>query len=180
MSKFVDEIEFVTHSCGECGVLFAMTRDFQEARKKTREVWHCPNGHVRVFTGSSEADKLRAEVQRKDQMLEAERARSARIEQERSQVAKAHHRMRTRVMNGVCPCCNRTFQNLMQHMKTEHEGEFSLRNVREAFGMSQSAVAAEVGVKPMHVSLHERGQPVVGYARDALESWVDRQAMRTK
>ena len=25
-----------------------------------------------------------------------------------------------RVHNGVCPCCNRSFQNLQKHMKTKH------------------------------------------------------------
>lgn len=26
----------------------------------------------------------------------------------------------TRVKNGVCPCCNRSFQNLKRHMNTKH------------------------------------------------------------
>lgn len=29
-------------------------------------------------------------------------------------------RMKNRVGNGVCPCCNRHFKNLQGHMKTKH------------------------------------------------------------
>ena len=63
-----------------------------------------------------------------------------------AQVSKAHKRMRERVMNGVCPCCNRTFQNLREHMKSEH-ADFgtvqTLAALRQAFGMTQEAVAKE-------------------------------------
>ena len=180
MSTYVDGVEFVTHHCGECGVVFAFTRDFYDRRKNDRKTWYCPNGHGRAFTGKSEADKLREELERQRQITEAEQARAVRLEQERDQVARAHHRMRTRVMNGVCPCCNRTFQNLLQHMKTEHEGEMNVGTLRQAFGMTQAAVAEEAGVEPGHVSLYERGRPVAGWARSAIDGWVDRQAGRTK
>jgi DNA repair exonuclease SbcCD ATPase subunit len=29
-------------------------------------------------------------------------------------------RIKNRASNGVCPCCNRTFQNLARHMHTKH------------------------------------------------------------
>lgn len=29
-------------------------------------------------------------------------------------------RTRNRIAAGVCPCCNRTFQNLADHMRTLH------------------------------------------------------------
>jgi hypothetical protein len=28
--------------------------------------------------------------------------------------------MRKRIQSGVCPCCNRTFENLGRHMKSKH------------------------------------------------------------
>lgn len=31
-------------------------------------------------------------------------------------------RLKNRVANGVCPCCNRTFANLQRHMSTKHKG----------------------------------------------------------
>jgi DNA-binding XRE family transcriptional regulator len=175
--NFVHEtIEYSTVKCGGCGVRFAFERSYYEKRLEDHKTFHCPNGCVRHFTGKSEAERLREEVERQKQMREAEEARRHRIEQERDQIQRAHTRMRKRVMNGVCPCCNRTFQNLMQHMQTEHSGEFNLRTVRTAFGMSQKQVAEEIGVQHAYVSLHERGKPVPDYAARALESWVDQHA----
>ena len=29
-------------------------------------------------------------------------------------------RIKKRVANGVCPCCNRTFKDLAAHMSTQH------------------------------------------------------------
>lgn len=178
MSVYCDGVEFVTEHCYKCGVPFGMTRDYRNRRLSDRATFYCPSGHGQVYTGKSEEQKLREEVERQKQMREAEEARRLRVEGERDQVARAHNRMRVRVMNGVCPCCNRTFQNLMQHMKTEHAGEFNLRVLRTAFGMSQGALAKEIGITAGHVSAHERGQPVVDYAKRAIESWIDRQSAK--
>lgn len=174
--KFVGGVEFFTESCCNCGMPFAMTVNFERQRRADRQLFYCPAGHGQHYTGPSEADKLRADLERQRQIVDAERARAARVEQERDQVARAHNRMRTRVFNGVCPCCNRTFQNLLQHMKTEHAGEVNLGTLRQAFGMTQGAVAKEVGVSPAHISLHERGRPVPSWAKSAIDGWVDRQA----
>jgi DNA-binding transcriptional regulator YiaG len=178
MTNYVDGIEFVTIECGGCHVPFAMSRAFYDARRNDHKTWHCPNGCVRHYTGPSELEKLRTEVERQKQLREAEEARRLRVEEERDQVARAHNRMRIRVMNGVCPCCNRTFQNLMQHMKTEHAGEMSLRVLRTAFGMSQGALAKEIGINAAYVSSHERGKHVPPYAERAIDSWIDRQAAK--
>jgi hypothetical protein len=32
----------------------------------------------------------------------------------------AKTKIKNRVAKGVCPCCNRTFQNLADHMKSKH------------------------------------------------------------
>jgi DNA-binding XRE family transcriptional regulator len=180
MSIFCDSIEYVAVQCGGCGVPFAFSRAFYDKRKQDHKTWHCPNGCVRHYTGPSEVETLRSEVERQKQMREAEESRRLRVEAERDQVARAHNRMRVRVMNGVCPCCNRTFQNLMAHMKTEHAGEFNLRTLRTAFGMTQGALAQEIGVTGAYVSLHERGNPVPAYAKRAIESWIDQQAVKPK
>jgi hypothetical protein len=175
-AQFVAGIEMFTEVCCNCGMPFAMTKDFERQRRNDHKNFYCPSGHSLHYSGPSEAEKLRSELERKEQILDAERARAARVEQERDQVARAHNRMRQRVMNGVCPCCNRTFQNLLAHMKTEHPGDLNVGTLRQAFGMTQAAVAQEVGINPVHVSLYERGKPVAGYAKAALDNWVDRHA----
>lgn len=176
MTQIVESVWLETTTCYKCACLFAWPKELRDRRLEDKRSFWCPNGHEQHFTGKSEADKLRDELERSKQVLEAEQARAHRIAHERDQVARAHNKMRARVFNGVCPCCNRTFQNLMAHMKTEHASELNVRTVREAFGMNQHQVAQEVGIPTSYVSLHERGKAVPSYAKAALETWVDRHA----
>lgn len=175
MTVFVDNIRFVTVLCGECGVPFAMTESFQKQKLQDRTTFYCPSGHPRVYTGKTEAQKLQEQLDRERQVREAAEQRALRMQGERDQVAKAHKRMRTRVMNGVCPCCNRTFQNLLRHMQTEHQGELTLRAFRDAFGMTQAALAQEIGVLPMYLSNAERGKYVPRHAQSAIDAWMAKQ-----
>lgn len=176
MSGFSELMGYAVEQCYKCGVPFAMTTDFKRQRKEDRQAFYCPNGHGQVYVGKSEADKLRDELERKQHALDAERGRAIALEQQRDQIAKAHRKMRDRLRNGVCPCCKRTFQNLMAHMRTEHPdfGTATLKMLRDAYGLTQSAVANEIGINSVYVSHHERGKHVPEYARQRIESWIER------
>lgn len=104
-----------TIECPSCGILFAMpARTLLECRDNGREFF-CPNGHSAVFR-KSEVQRLKEALEEKGQLLisaQCEVAKQKQIVDELSSVA-------ARVKNGVCPCCNRTFQNLMRHMKNKH------------------------------------------------------------
>jgi len=176
MSTFVNNVEFVTEECCNCHMQFAMTADFQRRRRNDHKSFFCPAGHSQHYTGATEETRLKRELERREQMLEAERARAVRLADEKAAVQRAHSRMRTRVMNGVCPCCNRTFQNLMRHMQTEHAEQFTLKHLRTAFGLTQTAVANEIGISPSYVSSHEGGKYVPPYAEEKIKEWIDRQA----
>lgn len=108
-------------ACGKCGIEFAVPDHFYREQLKDgpNGGWYCPNGHSRVF-GESEGDKLRRERDRLKQ-------EAARLEDEkREAIARAERaekttkRLQKRASAGVCPCCNRTFQNMARHMKTKH------------------------------------------------------------
>ena len=176
MSQFCNNEFFEVENCCNCGIAFAMTADFKRRRLEDRNTFHCPNGHAQHYIGKTEVQKLKEEVERKQQMLDAAQSRAATAERDKEQIAKAHKKMRTRVMNGVCPCCNRTFQNLLMHMKSEHP-EFKetmrLSTLRSAFGMTQASVAKETGVYPYQVSLYERDRPVSSSAKQRLDGWVE-------
>lgn len=106
--------------CGECGITFWIpTSLYDECRKVKGKGWHCPNGHARVFSESA--------VEKLQRQLDAERTRNAEIMKQRDQAERklkskerVLKRMTNRVAHGVCPCCNRTFQNLQRHMSTKH------------------------------------------------------------
>lgn len=178
MANFVENEWLETHTCGKCGIMWAMPSRFVEARRQDGKDFYCPNGDPRVFRDTTEA-RLKREVERERQVREAAEARASAAEQNLSQVALAHRKMRERVMNGVCPCCNRSFGNLREHMKSEHPDFSEVRTLfalRQAFGMSQSAIAKEAGVSQAKVSLYERGKHVPDYARARLDAWMERQA----
>lgn len=177
MTSFADSLVFEVEKCCKCGMPFAMTQDYQQRRRQDRAAFYCPSGHGQHYTGPTEAQKLKVELARQTQMLDAAQSRALTAEAERASVAKAHRKMRERVMNGVCPCCNRTFQNLMQHMKSEHSDFAEIRSMltlRKAFGMTQADIAREAGVDGTHVSLYERGLRVGDRAKTRLDLWLQR------
>lgn len=178
MGKFVEGVEFEVIHCAACDMVFGMSADFIRRRRDDHKSFYCPNGHANVYKGKSEADKLRDKLADREAALQREQANTRRARHERDQVSKAHRKMRRRVMNGVCPCCNRSFENLRRHMETQHSDfgqEKTLKALREAFGMTQAAVAEEAWTKPVYVSLYERGRPVPAEARESLEGWLESQ-----
>lgn len=105
--------------CGACGVSFAVPIHFYNERYNKGGDWYCPNGHCRHFC-ESEVVKLRAQLDAKQRELTASKCETMRERQLREFAEKQKARMSKRVQNGVCPCCNRTFQNLARHMATKH------------------------------------------------------------
>ncbi len=88
----------------------------------------CINGHSQSFT-ETENMKLKRQLEERDRLLAESRAETKRREEdwEKAQRSAAAYRgklteVKNRVGRGVCPCCNRTFQNLMAHMQTKHPG----------------------------------------------------------
>lgn len=90
--------------------------------------FYCGYGHSQHYViGESDEQKLRRERDRLAQRV-AERDDEIRRQRElreaadrraaaaRGQVTK----IKNRVGHGVCPCCNRTFENLARHMASKH------------------------------------------------------------
>lgn len=108
-----------TDTCASCGIQFGMPDNYTAARRKDGKRFYCPNGH-RLTYGDGENEEIRRERDRlKQQVARAEdyadhHKRSAAAYQ--GQVTK----LKKRAKAGVCSCCNRTFQNLADHMKTKH------------------------------------------------------------
>lgn len=122
-------------SCFKCGVVFAMPKALHDTCVRDKQTFYCPNGHGQAYV-TSEADRLRTALQKAEQATQAAKDEAARerrwrehqrdtlLHTERRLAAQkgVTTRMRNRVANGVCPCCNRTFANLHRHMQTKHAG----------------------------------------------------------
>jgi hypothetical protein len=105
-----------TETCFQCGCVFGMSSEFRRHRLDKHDTFYCPAGHSQHYIGKSEAQKLREE-------LDAERDRKlsalARANEAEAREAKVLRKLK-RVSRGVCPECNRSFDNLARHMACKH------------------------------------------------------------
>ena len=120
--------EFHYEVCCVCGIEFGLPAHYNKERREDGKDFHCPNGHSLSY-GEGETKKLRRErdrlkqrVAQKDDEIRDERKRKEAAQ--RSAIAHEGHltRVKNRVGKGVCPCCNRSFDNLWRHMKSKHPG----------------------------------------------------------
>lgn len=120
--------------CCKCSATFAVTDDFYRVAMERCEqfLFYCPNGHEQHYVrGQSEIDKVRQERDRLKQQIAA---KNDEIAHERRRVAAARgqvSRLTRRLKAGLCPCCNRSFQNLARHMSTKHP-DFESKSAHEA------------------------------------------------
>lgn len=111
-------VELVLVECYSCAIIYGIPQmmDTMLLAKKEKASTYCPNGHCWNYVGRSDADQLAATkaqlTSAKDQLEAAERAAN----RNRQEIT----RLKKRAANGVCPCCQRTFQQLSRHMKVKH------------------------------------------------------------
>jgi hypothetical protein len=130
MSTITRETTFTIVDCPRCGMPFGITKDYESRRRQDKRDFVCPSGHTMSYGGESDKDK----AQRLAGQLDLERSR---LQQERQARISAEHakdyairsrkavstrlkKVKHRVANGVCPCCNRTFKQLAAHMAGQH------------------------------------------------------------
>lgn len=125
----------ITVTCVRCKMEFGLSDHFYKTAKQTEQEFWCPAGHGQHFVlGKTEAEKLRDEVEALRRERDRARQQVARVEDERDHEKRRAAafkgmttKMKKRVEAGVCPCCNRHFENLERHMKTKHPGELDER-----------------------------------------------------
>lgn len=113
-------------SCGECEIPFAIPVSLHKRLKETGARFYCPNGH-HIRYSKTEADRLRDKLAQEEQWRKSAQARltherDQRMAAERSASAYKGRvtRLKNRAAAGVCPCCNRHFENVERHMNTKH------------------------------------------------------------
>jgi hypothetical protein len=130
---FSEFIEMETIVCYSCAIPFAVPSSFKKNLQANQEYFYCPNGHQQHYSKSTESilkekiDKLEKQKAEENQYFsELIFVKNKRIQESKKEikVLKAKNTIKRkkleRVKNGVCPCCNRSFQNLMDHMKNQH------------------------------------------------------------
>jgi hypothetical protein len=118
----------VVTECITCGLPFTVPLTVYEQHRKRGGYHHCPNGHQQGWSADrSQEGKERKELDRLRQQQamwdEERRQLQATAETERRRTAAARGqvtKLKKRAAAGVCPCCNRTFQDLSRHMAGQH------------------------------------------------------------
>jgi hypothetical protein len=109
-------LTFFVEECITCGVRFGIPQGLVDRRRENHQEFFCPNGHSMYYSGLSEAEKLRAELKRKEQELADQVQEKLWAQQD---IEKLQKKLK-RVHKGTCPCCKRSFQDLKRHMETKH------------------------------------------------------------
>lgn len=116
----------VTIRCCECSVTFGMSDQLYKLRLKDGKAFYCPVGHKQFFTENNEA-ALKKQLQnaltsKQFYQDRADHYRESMIKEEnRSRGLKGALTMtRRRIANGKCPCCKKTFDDLKNHIKSDH------------------------------------------------------------
>ena len=126
-ATFVGNTTLVTEECCKCGMMFAMTEDFNRHRRYDHNGWYCPAGHQQYYLDESEEEKLKTRLADTQEEINRERHRRMITEEKAKTVEyqrnafKGHLRKTKKAIScGKCPCCRRNFQNLQRHMHKQH------------------------------------------------------------
>lgn len=111
-------------SCCVCKCIIYLPKDLYNSAKHSESIsFYCAYGHKQHYPqGETELDKVRRERDRLQQQIAWKEERLLHKERQLNATRGVVTRIKRRVGNGVCPCCNRTFSNLQQHMNKQHPG----------------------------------------------------------
>lgn len=117
--KISTEVELEVKQCPVCFVHYAIPQAMSNKKSKDGGDWYCPNGDNLIYT-KTKADKLTAELQAEKENTEYWMKRKEEVDRQLKAKKGELAKLKNRVSNGVCPCCNRSFQNLKRHIATKH------------------------------------------------------------
>jgi hypothetical protein len=124
--KFAGDASLVVVCCNQCHITYAIPESLDKAMLRWRgdksNGWKttCPMGHTWWYVGENDierAERIAANARQREQAT-----RDLLHHEERSHAATKGHltRQKRRASAGMCPCCNRTFQQLKRHMDGQH------------------------------------------------------------
>jgi DNA repair exonuclease SbcCD ATPase subunit len=120
MATFTEISTYVIETCCECGVHFGVPQHLQSKLVEKHKTFYCPNGHGQAYYGESRETKLKRQLEQTTRQL-ADTQGQLQLTERRRRAAKGQlTKTKRRIANGVCPCCQRHFENLGSHMHTQH------------------------------------------------------------
>lgn len=117
-------VSLISETCVNCGVEFAWPKEMRDARLKDKKSFYCPNGHSMSWSGPNATERELSET--KSRLAQVERDAAFKAEQIKTLERKAKRQTR-RIHAGVCPHCNRTFEQLARHMASKHKDQIEVK-----------------------------------------------------
>ena len=111
-----------------CGIRHAVPSELHRFQKREHDEGrkhyvYCPLGHMHAPAGKSNAAELEATLARERARHDQTRAELETTERRRRAAVGEKTKIQNRVKKGVCPFCNRHFENLRRHMECKHADE---------------------------------------------------------
>lgn len=111
-----------------CGHIIYLPSVRIKMLQRTHEHFYCTVcSKLQYWTDKSDIEKLKATlvtiIDQRDTARRMTNEQRAKVKQKTRQLAAQKGvttRIKNRIANGVCPCCQRTFKNLARHMKGQH------------------------------------------------------------
>lgn len=107
-------VELVETTCW-CGQAFALPTLLYDAVYEARsggQMFYCPLGHSNSFK--------KGRVKQLEESLSAVRQARDWAEARQATTERKLKRIQSRIAQGICPKCNRSFRNVARHMKSQH------------------------------------------------------------
>lgn len=144
MLTTITESIYHAHCCN-CGLLFGIDNNFDDQLRQNHRIFYCPSGHPQSYTGENKDVKI-ARLENEKKLEQEKRVRAERDSQifreeafvanEKSRRLRVAIKKKTlRIKNGLCPHCDRSFENLHRHMVTKHshcksDKEYKVKKVK--------------------------------------------------
>ncbi len=173
----IAKIDMYIEHCCNCGMAFAMTREFQRRKINDKKSFYCPKGHSQYYVGQTEEQKLKKQLDHERQLRHNAESKQFRA-QDREKITRAlHDHTKARVNKGLCPCCDRSFGDLRRHMKSKHKDYLSapvkLREFRQNQGLTQNEIEKLIGLPNGYLCQFENEHHVPEWAELEIKNWVD-------
>lgn len=155
MSTVTFSVTFEIIDCADCGLQFAMTQDFLTRRRQDHQTFHCPRGHRQNYGEKTDIDRAREETNKVQAKLNEQEHLRLVAEKKMKEAEAEAMRLKNRAAHGVCLCCNRTFKDLADHMKTRHPQEIPGHEQKFLGKMPETVYDLELGVRAYNVLVRE-------------------------
>lgn len=124
IQTFTGTLDVMT--CPTCGVTYGLEQPYRQARLRDGACWRCPNGHSLSYH-ETELDKANTALANAKRLEKDARELARRAQQEAEHFKASRNAYKGRVTKiknqliaGLCPCCDRKFPRLEEHMREKH------------------------------------------------------------